>query len=271
VGKTLKETNFRERYGGVVLGILRRNVQSLGPLGRIPIKAGDLLVVESLTGFDKRWNARRDEFYLVAPHRLATARPRSARAPVAIVILLAMVGLAATNVLPIVTAAFCSALAMIVLRCVRFSEAKQSIDVSVLIVIAAALGFGKAIDVTGLASASARSLVTVTSSLGSVGVLIVLYAATNLMTELITHKAAAVLMFPVAMAMAAELGLDPRALALVVAVSAAASFMTPIGYQTNLMVMSAGSYQYRDYLKVGFPVSLIVMSVTVLAVSFVYL
>jgi di/tricarboxylate transporter len=271
VGKTLKETNFRETYGGVVLGILRRDIRSIGPLGRVPIKAGDLLIIESLEGFDRRWNARRDEFYLVASRRLATTRPRLTRAPIAIAILLAMVGLAATNVLPIVTAAFCSALAMILLRCIRFSEAKQSIDVSVLIVIAAALGFGKAIDATGLADVSARSLITLTSSLGTVGVLITLYAATNLMTELITHKAAAVLMFPVAMAMASELGLDPRALALVVAVGAAASFMTPIGYQTNLMVMSAGSYRYKDYLKVGFPVSLIVMAVTVFLVNTVYL
>ncbi len=271
VGKTLKQTNFREKYGGVVLGILRRNEQSLGPLGRVPIKAGDLLVIESLEGFDRRWNASRDEFYLVAPRTSATVRPRSKRAPFAILILIAMVGLMATGMMAVVTATFSAALGMIVLRCVRFSEAKSSIDVSVLIVIAAALGFGKAIDVTGLADVTAHGLITLTSSLGTIGVLVVLYAATNMMTELITHKAAAVLMFPVAMAIAAELGIDARALALIVAVGAAASFMTPIGYQTNLMVMSSGSYRYRDYLKAGFPVSLIVMAIAVFVVHSAYL
>lgn len=271
VGKTLKEANFREKYGGVVLGILRSNEQAMGPLGQVPIKAGDLLVIESLSGFDRRWNASRDEFYLVASRQASSVRPRSKRAPFAILILISMVSLAALGIMPIVTAAFCAALGMVLLRCVRFSEAKNSIDVSVLIVIAAALGFGKAVEATGLAGLTAHGLITVTSGLGTVGVLIVLYAATNLMTELITHKAAAVLMFPVAMAIAAELGLDARAVALIVAVAAAASFMTPIGYQTNLMVMSAGSYRYRDYLKAGFPVSLIVMAIAVCVVHMAYL
>ena len=139
-----------------------------------------------------------------------------------------------------------------------------------LVVIAAALGLGRAVVGTGLSDVLAQGLLA-TAGLGVVAAVVGLYLTTNVLTELITHKAAAVLMLPVALAMAAELGVEPKAFALIVAVAAAASFMTPIGYQTNLMVMAAGSYRMRDYLKVGLPVSLLVMTVTTIMIFFIWL
>jgi di/tricarboxylate transporter len=262
-GRTLREVSFREQYGGVVLAIQRRDKQRTGSLGRIRLQAGDLLLIEASTDFARRWNAKREEFYIVSPNRPRRKKPKLKKAPLAICIMLGMVVVAATGVLPLVTAGFVAALAMVGTRCLRLGDARRAVDMSVLIVIAAALGIGKAVEVTGLAAVMADGIVGLTRGWGVVGVLVALYVSTNVLTELITHKAAAVLMVPVALAAALDLGYNPKAFALVVAVGAAASFMTPIGYQTNLMVMAAGGYQFKDYFKAGLPVSLLVMTIAV--------
>ncbi len=270
VGKSLREVEFRERYGGVVLAIQRSSERVEGPLGRIPIEAGDLLLIEARDGYDQRWNASRDEFYLVAPRRQVQSRPQPRKAPVALLILLAMIVLVAFQLLPLVTAAFAAALAMIATRCLNTNQARRAVNLQVLVLIAAALGLGRAVVQTGLADVLAQLLLSM-AGLGVVVAVVVLYMITNVLTELITHKAAAVLMLPVALAMALELGVEPKAFAMIVAVAAAASFMTPIGYQTNLMVMAAGGYRVRDYLKVGLPVSLLVMTVATIMIFFIWL
>ncbi len=270
VGKSLREMQFRERYGGVVLAIQRRHERVSGPLGRLSIQAGDLLLIEARDGFDQRWNANRDEFYLVAARRPTQTKPQPRKAPVALLILVAMIVLAATQLVPLVTAVFAAALAMIVTQCLSASQASRAVNLQVLVVIAAALGLGRAVAQTGLSEVLAQGLL-MTAGLGTVAAVVALYLTTNVLTELITHKAAAVLMLPVALAMAVELGLEPKAFALVVAVAAAASFMTPIGYQTNLMVMAAGGYRPRDYLKAGLPVSLLVMTVAIIMIFFMWL
>ncbi len=268
VGKTLREAAFRDHYQGVVLAIQRKDEQVEGPLGRIPIKAGDLLLVEARNGFDSHWNATRDEFYLVAPRRPTQAKPQRWKAALSLLIFAAMIGAMASGLVSVVTASFAAALAVIATRCLRAHEARRAVDVQVLVVIAAALGIGKAVEASGLAALMATGLLTATGSLGLVATLVALYLATNVLTELITHKAAAVLMLPVALSVAASLNLNPSAFAVLIAVAAAGSFATPIGYQTNLMVMAAGGYRFKDYLRVGIPASLIIMAV---AVTVIYL
>lgn len=270
VGKTLKSAHFRETYGGVVLAIQRRGERMHDTIGGVPIKAGDLLLVEAQNGFDKRWNANRDEFYLVAARKPRAMRALPRKAPVALLLLAAMFLLVAFEVLTLVTAVFCAALGMLMTRCLSGSEARQSVNLQVLIVIAAALGLGQAIIQTGLADALAGGLAHATEGASPLLVLAILYLTTNVLTEVITHKAAAVLMLPIALATATDLALDPKALAIIVTVGAAASFSTPIGYQTNLMVMSAGGYRFRDYMRAGVPVSLLVMSITVSVVYYVW-
>lgn len=266
LGKSLRETHFRDQYGGVVLGIQRRGERVDGPLGRVPIKAGDLLLVEAHNGFDARWNASRDEFYLVAPRGSLPSRPLTGRAPLALAVVAAMFTVVALGWMPLVTAAFSAAVAMVVLRCVRGNEARRAVNLQVLVVIAAALGIGRAFDVTGLTSLITDGLLSITPHLGLLGVLVVLYVATNVLTEVIANAAAAVLMLPIGLAAAASLGVDPRAFALVVTVAAAASFITPIGYQTNLMVMAAGGYRFTDYTRAGLPIAALVLTITVAVV-----
>jgi di/tricarboxylate transporter len=141
----------------------------------------------------------------------------------------------------------------------------------VLLVIAAALGIGEAISSTGLAATVAGGMVSAAAALGVVGVLAAVYIATSIMTELITNNAAAALMLGVGLAAAEGMGAPPEAFAVAVAIAASASFVTPIGYQTNLMVMAAGGYQFADYTKSGIVVNLIVTTVALTMIWLVWL
>jgi di/tricarboxylate transporter len=240
-------------------------------VSRVRIKPGDLLLVEAESGFDTRWNQRRDEFYLVAPRRPERTKPQVGRAPLALGILAAVVLLAAFGVADIVTTAFIGALAMVATGCLSGQMARRAVNFQILIVIAAALGIGKAIDITGLAAAVAHLVVEHSPAFGTVGVLITVYIATSLMTEVITNNAAAALMVGVGLAAAAEIGAPPEAFALAVAIAASASFLTPIGYQTNLMVLAAGGYRFADFIKSGFLVTIIVGATAIMMISLVWL
>jgi di/tricarboxylate transporter len=284
VGSTLRDADFRETYQGVVLGIQREDRPMTSPVGTTEVQAGDLLIVEAPTDFEERWSSgSRDEFYLVAP-RDGRARPasdddtddadgtqRSARAPLALLLTGAMILTAALDLAPIVTAAFVAALLMILTGCITPAEAQRALNVQVLVVIAAALGVGQAIEATGLAKTAAHHILGVTHAFGPVAALVALYLITNLLTEIITNNAAAVLMLPVAMATASTLGAPPIAFGLLVAVAASASFLTPIGYQTNLMVMAPGGYRFSDYARVGWPVTLLVMATSVTIIALLWL
>ena len=124
VGRTLRDVGFRERYQGIVLGIQRQDEKVGGGVGRIPLKAGDLLLIEANNGFDKRWNENRKDFYLVAPRKAQKRKPLTGKAPIALVIMSLMVFAFATQIIPLVTAAMVAALAMIVTRCIRGGEAE---------------------------------------------------------------------------------------------------------------------------------------------------
>lgn len=260
VGKTLREAGFREQYGGVVLGIHRQGGKLEGPLGRVPIKAGDLLLVEARLAFGERWRRRRDEFYLVAARRGEEIKTQPRKAPLALLILLSVITLAVVDMAPIEVTAFIGALAMIGTGCLPVREAWRTVDLQVLLVIVAALGLGRAMETTGLAQVIAGAITGSAPMLGPIGVVAAVYIGTSLLTELITNNAAAALMLPVGLATTGgTLGIPPEAVAVAVALAASASFLTPIGYQTNLMVMAPGGYRFADYLRSGAMINLVIM------------
>jgi di/tricarboxylate transporter len=271
VGRTLREVGFRERYDGVVLGIHRRDEQIRAPLGRAPIQAGDLLFVEAPPGFDRRWSGRRDEFYLVAPYRGEQPKPQPQKAPIAIAILVATVAFAATGIAPIAMTAFLGALATIATGCLSRQDARRAVDLSVLIVLAASLGLGRAVEKTGLADAIANGIIERAPQLGTLGVLVAIYAITSLLTEVVTNNGAAAIVLPIGLAASAELGAPPEAFAIAVAIAASTSFLTPIGYQTNLMVMSPGGYRFGDYARSGIAVDGVVMVTSIAAIAQLWL
>lgn len=262
VGQTLQSAAFRDRYRATVLAVHRQDNDVLGRPGRILLRAGDLLLLEAPSSFYERGLGNRDDFYFVAPYQSMPSSPRRGKAPLALAILGSMVLITATGLVPLLTAALTAALALLATGCLRLDEARQSIDLPVLLMIGAAFGLSQALQSTGLASLLATGLFTSTHGLGILAVLALLYLMTSVLTELLTNAAAAALVLPTALEVAGSLGADPLPFAIVVAVAASAGFATPFGYQTNLMVMSVGGYRFGDYVRAGLPLNLLVMAVS---------
>ena len=190
----------------------------------------------------------------------------TAQAPWVLTLVGAMLASVITGLLPMVTAALTTALVLVLIGVVRKRDIFGAVELPILLVIAASIGIGNAMESSGLATALAATVTGITTPLGLTATVIGIYLLTNLLTELITNNAAAVLMLPIALAAGLQTGLDPHSVAIIVAVAASASFLTPIGYQTNLMVMGAGRYKYTDYTKAGLPVTLILLGVTLAVV-----
>ncbi|MEM7576229.1 MAG: SLC13 family permease [Planctomycetota bacterium] len=259
VGRSIREGRFRTYYNAAVIAVARDGQRLKRKLGDVVLRAGDTLLLETQPGFADQQRNRRD-FFLVS--QLDGATPtRHAKAPLAIAVFaLLVIAMGFGWVHPIVAALWGAAL-MWLTRCVTGAEARRSLDGQVLIVIGAAIGLGQAVLQSGLAGGVSSGI------LGLVGdhpllALAAIYLLTNLFTELVTNNAAAVLMFPIAGATAATLGVDATPFAVAVMMAASAAFATPIGYQTNLMVLGPGGYRFTDYVKVGIPLNVIVFAVT---------
>ena len=271
VGRTLRDLDFRQRYGGVVVGVRRRDEALHEALGRTPLREGDLLLVEAPPAFADRWGRDRETFYVVAPARDARPVARPGRAAAALAILVGVIGVSAVFDVSIVTTSFLGALAMVATRCLTWAEARRSVDLSVLLVIVAALGLGKAIEGSGLAAALADVVVGAAPALGPLAVVAAVYVATSLLTEVVTNNAAAALMLGVGLEAARATGAPPEAFAVAVAIAASASFLTPVGYQTNMMVMAAGRYRFADFLTSGAAANVIVAAVALAMIAVVWL
>jgi len=263
-GRTLADAEFRARYRAAVLAIHRAGDRVKGKLGQVPLRPGDTLLLLGGAGFRTRWREGRD-FLLVA--ELGGTPPSASRkAPLVGGVALLMILLAAFEVLPILQLALLAAAALIGMRVLSVGEARDSIDLDVIILIAAAFGVGAAIETTGLAATIAEGLVDAFEPLGDFGIILGLLLATTLLTELITNNAAAAVLFPIAVSVAMVAGLDIRIMAMAVAVTASSSFLTPLGYQTNTMVYGPGGYRFADYLRAGIPLNIAVV-LTIAAVT----
>jgi di/tricarboxylate transporter len=254
-GRTLKEIGFRSRYQAAVVAVHRAGQRVAGKLGEVPLRVGDTLLLIAGDGFRVRWRDRSD-FLLVS--RLGESAPvRTSKAPIATAVALAVVAVAATGLLDILDAALIGAVAVVVLGVLTPTEAVGSLNANVLVVIASAFGIGAAVEETGLAMEIADLVTDGFAGLGSWAVLLGLVLATMVLTEWVTNNAAAVLMFPIVLSAAETLDADPRALAIAMAVAASASFLTPVGYQTNTMVWGPGGYRFGDYARLGWVLSII--------------
>ncbi|HET7675080.1 MAG TPA: SLC13 family permease, partial [Gammaproteobacteria bacterium] len=191
--------------------------------------------------------------------------PRHERSWVAWLILLGLVLTASLGVLDLLTASFAAAGAMVLTGCCNVSSARRSIELDVLLVIAASFGIGRALETSGAAAEFATTL------LGGAGhhpwvLLATIYLMTMVLTEVVTNNAAAVIMFPLALATTQSLGLNMLPFAIAIAMAASASFATPIGYQTNLMVYGPGGYRFTDYVRFGLPLNLILAAVALMLI-----
>ncbi len=256
VGRTLEEIEFRRRFQAVVVAIHRAGQRVNAKLGQERLESGDTLLLLADPDFRRRNREGRD-FLLVA--RIGGPSPSaSKKAPLVAAIAILIVLLAATDILPILQGALLGAAALIGFRVLTFAEARNSIDLDVIVLIAAAFGIAAAMESTGLAQQIADTLVSTFDGVGDVGIIFGIVVATTLLTEVITNNAAAAVIYPIAVAVAVASGLDPRTVAIAIAVTASSSFLTPIGYQTNTMVFGPGGYRFSDYLRIGIPVNLAV-------------
>ncbi len=274
VGKSIREGQFRKVYNAAVIAVARSGRRVTSKVGDIVLQTGDTLLLEAHQEFAKQQRNSRD-FFLVSGIE-NSAPPRHHLAWVALAILVFMVVVVAGEWLDMLPAAMLAAGLMLITRCCTGAEARNSVDWSVLVVIAASLGIGKAIEDSQLASTIAEEMIGFVSGMGFAGpmrawlVLFAVYVVTTVFTEAITNNAAAVLVFPVALAAAENLGVSYMPFLIAIMVAASAGFSTPIGYQTNLMVYGPGGYRFSDYVRFGVPLNLTFMAVTVGVTPFVW-
>ncbi|MGY4688870.1 SLC13 family permease [Salibacterium sp. K-3] len=260
--KQVKDILFPRQFDAALLGVHRHRETPAERMKDVTIKPGDTLLLLAGPDFERKTGSR-NEFTVLHGRGNPFEKLPSWKAMLPVFLLAAMVLSAASGVISIFAAASAAVFLVLLLKIVPPGEVKEYIPFQVLIVIAAALGIGEAMLKTGAAAYLAETLMAWTAPFGLLGSFILLYIITNVCTEMITNNAAALIMLPVSLETAHLLDTGITPFAVIVAVAASASFMTPIGYQTNLFVYGQGGYRFVDFLKTGAPVSLIVMSVTI--------
>ncbi len=266
-GRTVRQSRFRNRYNAAVIAVARNGERIRAKIGDIRLAGGDLLLVEADPGFADRARSSRD-FMLVSG--LEDSRPRRrSHAPLAAGILLVMVALATFEIYPMLIAAMLAAGAMVLTRCCTLTDARRSIDWSILIVIGAALGLGAAIDKTGAGQLVAGALLNLVGPNPWLA-LLAIYALTSFLTEIVTNNAAVALMFGFAMATAESLGVNAMPFVIALMMAGSACFASPLGYQTNLMVLGPGGYTFADFLRIGIPMNILVGVSAVLITPLVF-
>lgn len=267
VGKTVKASNFRTMFGGVILSISRNGKRINEKVGKIVIKPGDTLLLEAARGFVRRHRYSRD-FILLSRIDDATI-PDVTKAPIALGLLGLFIVFVLSGLLSLVSASLLLVAALAVTRCISLEFAQRSIDMRVILAIGASLSLGFALQKTGLADMAAHGIMSLADGNPYLN-LFLLYLVTVAATELITNNAAAVLMFPLAQSLSTELDVSLLPFVMTIMYAASASFLTPFGYQTNLMVQGPGGYQFSDYFKVGFLLSILVSILVVFSVPIIW-
>jgi di/tricarboxylate transporter len=260
LGQTVQELRFDQRFGVHVLGIYRHKKRLNRSFTELQLKVGDVLLLEGAPAdlmalYDSR------SFVNVA---IPQTRPLNRdKAWIALLAIFAVVALAALDVMPIVTLAVIGATAVVIGGCLTAEEAYQAIHWPILLLIFAMLAIGLALEQTGALSLMVSGLAKWAITLGPMGLLITLYIVTSFSTEFMSNNAAAILLTPIAIGAAIGAGLDPKPFVVAVMLAGSASFATPIGYQTNTFVYQAGGYRFVDFLRIGLPLNVIALIVSV--------
>lgn len=253
IGRALGGLRLRRRYGVYVLAVHRRNQNLSGQLDDLVVRVGDTLLLEGAPADIQRLAS---DMGLVDISKPSGRAFRRAHAPVVIVSLLAIVGLAALGVAPIFLLAILAVAVVLVTRCIDAEEAFSYIDGRLLAMIFSMLAIGAALEASGAVALIVGALAPYLKALPPFLIVWAIYLLTSLLTELVSNNAVAVVVTPIAIGLAAEMGIDARPLVVAVMVAASASFATPIGYQTNMLVYGPGGYRFTDFMKVGIPLNL---------------
>ncbi|MEE8060116.1 MAG: SLC13 family permease [Pseudomonadales bacterium] len=267
LGKTIRDARFRNVFSAAIIAVAREGERIKTKIGDIELKPGDTLLLETHDGFVRQQRYSKN-FLLVS--EIENSRPvRHEQRNIAAAIMVAMVIVVAVGLLSMFKAVMLAAGMMIITRCLKIQEARQSVDWQIVLVIAASIGLGGALDKTGAANVIAEAMVGLAAG-SSMGTLVVLFALAAAFSAVISNLAAAVLLFPVAVAMSQQLGVDILPFAVTLMIAASTCFATPIGYQTNLMVYGPGHYRFVDFMKIGIPLTVLVGVTTVLVVPVIW-
>lgn len=260
IGKTPASLRLRRRYGSYILAIHRGEQNITGNFEFLELREGDVLLLEG----EKRELEKlfETEKLLGLTHMQRRSYDRR-KAPLAVAVLVAVVLLASMGVLPIAGAAIIGAVVVMLTGCVSQQRAYEAIDWRILMLIFGTLSLSVAMENTGLARLIVEAVAGWVDHLGPVAVLAIIYLVTSCLTEVMSNNATAVLLPPIAIGLAHSLGADPRPFIVAVMFGASASFITPIGYQTNTYVYQAGNYRFRDFLRIGLPMNVLMMITTV--------
>lgn len=267
MGQKLAALGLGSRFGVQILGAHRHQHIPGQDLDSVILRPSDKLLLE---GPPEGLNAMTQQGYVVSVTETAGRAFRRARAPIAIAALGGVILLAAFGVADISILAMLAVVAILVLRCIDGEEAWGSIDGGILVLIFAMLMIGIGMQRTGAIGLVAGWVAPFLAGTSPLVTLIVVYLLTSTLTEMITNNAVAVVMTPIVIGLAGEIGADPRPLVVAVMFAASASFATPIGYQTNTLVYAAGNYRFADFLKIGLPMNVIVGVSTCIAIHLLY-
>ncbi len=258
IGRTLRDQGFAQRYDATVLAIQQHGVTVTERIADVEFRVGDLLLVHGSSGALERLA---DEPGFIPMSEVTAPPDDRPRATVAALIMTAVVVFATFGILPIMTSALTGVALMVFTRCVRLDEIYAELDWLVVFVLAGLIPLGLALEATGAASWIASHVVSLTAGLGEVGLIAAFYLLTAILTAVISNAATAVMLTPVAILTAVDAGINPYALLVAVMFGASASFVTPFGYQTNVMIYGPGGYRFSDFLKVGGPLNLLMLIV----------
>ncbi|MBC7010525.1 SLC13 family permease [Pseudoalteromonas sp. BZK2] len=261
IGKTIKEVRFREQFHAAVIAIRRGHDRLQGGLGKVQLQAGDSLILAPGKEFYSLPNLKREFVYISGLDLQTHLKPKQSN--IVLASFAAVLGLSIVGLVPLVKGLLVLLIGLILTGTIKLSEVKRRFPIELLAVVGSAIGLAKLMIGTGLAGEISSAMLYVLGDFGHYGAFIAIFLMTVLFTELITNNAAAALSFPVAYALAVGFDVSPLPFIMAVAFGASASFISPFGYQTNLMVYSAGNYRLKDYIAMGLPLS-IIYSITVL-------
>lgn len=269
IGKTVKEANFRSKYDAAILAVNRNGEKVSGKIGDMKLQGGDLLLVITGKDFLSRSEETQD-LYIISKIREIRHVPKYKTWALGIGAVTAFL-LPAFGILSLFQTLLMLMCLIVLLKIIRLGELKKGLDIELFVILGLSLALGRAITRSGADVLFAESIIEIFRPFNSgVAVLLGIYLMTNILAMLVTNKAAVAITFPIAVAAALRLGADPKPFILAVAFAGCAEFMTPYGYQTNLMIYGPGGYKFRDYIKVGWGLSLLFMVTCVSILGYAY-
>ncbi len=267
IASTLKGSYFREKYGATVLAIRHGEKVFREKLSDTVLSAGDLLLIEIKK---ERISAFRRSGEFIITSEMEAVEFRRNKAIIAIAIVAGVVIAASFNLAPIVVTALVGAIALILSGCISLEEAYVAIEWKIIFLLAGVLSLGIALEETGTASLISSNMIQYVGNYGLIALVSAFYLLTSLLTETMSNNATAALLAPIAIATAASLGVSPTPFLIAITFAASASFMTPVGYQTNTMIYGPGQYRFLDFVKVGTPLNVMFWIIATIMIPIIW-